>query len=38
VSGVRLPDAGLRVCHGGHLGLPTDAAELAPVADRLLTR
>jgi poly(3-hydroxyalkanoate) depolymerase len=31
-----LPDAELYVYHGGHLGLLTDAAELAPVVDRFL--
>jgi poly(3-hydroxyalkanoate) depolymerase len=31
-----LPDAELHVYHGGHLGLLTDAAELAPVVDRFL--
>ena len=33
-----LPDAELHVYHGGHLGLLTEAAELAPVVDRFLTR
>jgi poly(3-hydroxyalkanoate) depolymerase len=32
-----LPDAELHVYHGGHLGLLTEAAELAPVVDRFLT-
>jgi poly(3-hydroxyalkanoate) depolymerase len=31
-----LPDAQLHVYHGGHLGLLTDAARLAPVFDRFL--
>jgi poly(3-hydroxyalkanoate) depolymerase len=31
-----LPDAQLHVYHGGHLGLLTDAARLAPVVDRFL--
>jgi poly(3-hydroxyalkanoate) depolymerase len=31
-----LPDAELHVYHGGHLGLLTDAEELAPVVDRFL--
>ena len=31
-----LPDAELHVYHGGHLGLLTDAARLAPVVDRFL--
>jgi poly(3-hydroxyalkanoate) depolymerase len=31
-----LPDAELHVYHGGHLGLLTEAAELAPVVDRFL--
>jgi hypothetical protein len=33
-----LPDAELHVYHGGHLGLLTEAAELAPVVDRFLGR
>jgi poly(3-hydroxyalkanoate) depolymerase len=33
-----LPDAELHVYHGGHLGLLTEAAELAPVVDRFLDR
>jgi poly(3-hydroxyalkanoate) depolymerase len=33
-----LPDAKLHVYHGGHLGLLTEAAELAPVVDRFLRR
>jgi poly(3-hydroxyalkanoate) depolymerase len=33
-----LPDAELHVYHGGHLGLLTEAAELAPVVDRFLFR
>jgi poly(3-hydroxyalkanoate) depolymerase len=33
-----LPDAELHVYHGGHLGLLTEAAELAPVVDRFLRR
>jgi poly(3-hydroxyalkanoate) depolymerase len=32
-----LPDAELHVYPGGHLGLLTEAAELAPVVDRFLT-
>jgi len=32
-----LPDAELHIYHGGHLGLLTEAAELAPVVDRFLT-
>jgi poly(3-hydroxyalkanoate) depolymerase len=31
-----LPNAKLHVYHGGHLGLLTDAAKLAPVVDRFL--
>ena len=31
-----LPHAELRVYHGGHLGLLTEAAELAPLVDRFL--
>jgi poly(3-hydroxyalkanoate) depolymerase len=31
-----LPNAELHVYHGGHLGLLTDAARLAPVVDRFL--
>ncbi len=31
-----LPDAELHVYHGGHLGLLTEAARLAPVVDRFL--
>jgi poly(3-hydroxyalkanoate) depolymerase len=31
-----LPDAELHVYHGGHLGLLTEAAQLAPVVDRFL--
>jgi poly(3-hydroxyalkanoate) depolymerase len=31
-----IPNAGLHVYRGGHLGLLTDAAELAPVVDRFL--
>jgi poly(3-hydroxyalkanoate) depolymerase len=33
-----LPDAELHVYHGGHLGLLTEAAELAPLVDRFLRR
>jgi poly(3-hydroxyalkanoate) depolymerase len=33
-----LPDAELHVYHGGHLGLLTEAAVLAPVVDRFLRR
>jgi poly(3-hydroxyalkanoate) depolymerase len=33
-----LPDAELHVYPGGHLGLLTEAAELAPVVDRFLDR
>ena len=33
-----LPDAELHVYHGGHLGLLTEAAELAPVVDGFLRR
>jgi poly(3-hydroxyalkanoate) depolymerase len=33
-----LPDAELHVYHGGHLGLLTEAAEVAPVVDRFLRR
>lgn len=33
-----LPHAELHVYHGGHLGLLTEAAELAPVVDRFLRR
>ena len=33
-----LPHAELHVYHGGHLGLLTEAAELAPLVDRFLTR
>jgi poly(3-hydroxyalkanoate) depolymerase len=33
-----LPEAELHVYHGGHLGLLTEAAELAPVVDRFLAR
>ncbi len=33
-----LPDAELHVYHGGHLGLLTEATELAPVVDRFLRR
>jgi poly(3-hydroxyalkanoate) depolymerase len=33
-----LPRAELHVYHGGHLGLLTEAAELAPVVDRFLRR
>jgi poly(3-hydroxyalkanoate) depolymerase len=33
-----LPDAELHIYHGGHLGLLTEAAELAPVVDRFLGR
>jgi poly(3-hydroxyalkanoate) depolymerase len=32
-----IPDARLHVYHGGHLGLVTEAAELAPVVDGFLT-
>jgi poly(3-hydroxyalkanoate) depolymerase len=32
-----IPHARLHVYHGGHLGLVTEAAELAPVVDRFLT-
>jgi poly(3-hydroxyalkanoate) depolymerase len=31
-----IPDSQLHVFHGGHLGLVTEAAELAPVIDRFL--
>jgi poly(3-hydroxyalkanoate) depolymerase len=33
-----LPDAELHVYHGGHLGLLTEAADLAPVVDGFLRR
>jgi poly(3-hydroxyalkanoate) depolymerase len=33
-----LPDAELHIYHGGHLGLLTEAAELAPVVDGFLRR
>jgi poly(3-hydroxyalkanoate) depolymerase len=33
-----LPDAELHVYHGGHLGLLTEAAALAPVVERFLRR
>jgi poly(3-hydroxyalkanoate) depolymerase len=33
-----LPDAELHVYHGGHLGLLTEATQLAPVVDRFLRR
>jgi hypothetical protein len=33
-----LPDAELHVYRGGHLGLLTEAAELAPLVDRFLRR
>jgi poly(3-hydroxyalkanoate) depolymerase len=33
-----LPHAELHIYHGGHLGLLTEAAELAPVVDRFLRR
>ena len=33
-----LPHAELHVYHGGHLGLLTEAAQLAPLVDRFLTR
>ena len=33
-----LPNAELHVYHGGHLGLLTEAAELAPIVDRFLRR
>ena len=32
-----IPHSRLHVYHGGHLGLVTEAAELAPVVDRFLT-
>ncbi|HLK77373.1 MAG TPA: poly(3-hydroxyalkanoate) depolymerase [Streptosporangiaceae bacterium] len=32
-----IPDSRLHVYHGGHLGLVTEAAELAPVVDDFLT-
>ncbi len=32
-----IPAAQLHVFHGGHLGLVTEAAELAPVVSRFLT-
>jgi poly(3-hydroxyalkanoate) depolymerase len=32
-----IPKSRLHVYHGGHLGLVTEAAELAPVVDRFLT-
>jgi poly(3-hydroxyalkanoate) depolymerase len=32
-----IPDSRLHVYHGGHLGLVTEAAELAPVVDEFLT-
>ena len=32
-----IPRSQLHVYHGGHLGLVTEAAELAPVVDRFLT-
>jgi poly(3-hydroxyalkanoate) depolymerase len=38
IMGRLLPDAELWVYHGGHLGLLTEAAELAPVVDRFLAR
>jgi poly(3-hydroxyalkanoate) depolymerase len=38
IMGRLLPDADLHVYHGGHLGLLTEAAELAPVVDRFLGR
>jgi poly(3-hydroxyalkanoate) depolymerase len=38
IMGRLLPDAELHVYHGGHLGLLTEAAELAPVVDRFLGR
>jgi poly(3-hydroxyalkanoate) depolymerase len=38
IMGRLLPDAQLHVYHGGHLGLVTEAAELAPVVDRFLRR
>ena len=38
IMGRLLPDAWLHVYHGGHLGLLTEAAELAPVIDRFLGR
>jgi poly(3-hydroxyalkanoate) depolymerase len=31
-----IPDSQLHIFHGGHLGLVTEAAELAPVIDRFL--
>ena len=31
-----IPDARLHVYHGGHLGLLTEADELAPIVDRFL--
>jgi poly(3-hydroxyalkanoate) depolymerase len=36
IMGRLLPNAELHVYHGGHLGLLTDAAKLAPVVDRFL--
>ena len=33
-----IPDSQLHVFHGGHLGLVTEAAELAPVIARFLTK
>jgi poly(3-hydroxyalkanoate) depolymerase len=33
-----IPDSRLHVFHGGHLGLVTEAAELAPVIARFLTK
>jgi poly(3-hydroxyalkanoate) depolymerase len=38
IMGRLLPEAELHVYHGGHLGLLTEAAELAPVVDRFLDR
>jgi hypothetical protein len=32
-----IPKARLHVFHGGHLGLITEAAELAPIVDAFLT-
>ncbi len=32
-----IPNSRLHVYHGGHLGLVTEAAELAPVVDAFLT-
>ena len=36
MQGRLIPDAELHVYHGGHLGILTEADELAPVIDRFL--